>query len=59
MRGGDPALVRLLAEHGADTKAKITYKAGRMVSLRELVELQADDWKISEEMKACVAGLPE
>ena len=59
VRGGDPALVRLLAEHGADTKAKIKYKDGRMVSLRELVDLQAEAWKISEEMKACVAGLPE
>ncbi len=59
VRSGNPDLVLLLAKHGADTKAKIKYKDGRMVSLRELVELQSDAWKISEEMKACVAGLPD
>ncbi|MBO4316704.1 MAG: ankyrin repeat domain-containing protein [Mailhella sp.] len=59
VRSGDPDMVRLLVKHGADTKAKIKYKDGRMVSLRELVELQSDAWKISDEMKACVAALPD
>ncbi|MBR4424107.1 MAG: ankyrin repeat domain-containing protein [Mailhella sp.] len=59
IRGKNVDTLRLLARHGADMKAKIKYKDGRMVSLRELVELQEEAWKITEEMKACVNELAD
>ncbi len=59
IRSGNVEMVRQLAKHGADTKAKVKYKDGSMVSLKELMELQAEAWKISDEMKACIGELSE
>ncbi len=57
IRGKNVDTLRLLARHGADMKAKIKYKDGRMVSLRELADLQKEAWHISEEMAACIDEL--